>query len=576
MSAASQFRKAIARQLARISPCSETEVLKLLGTPSPTQTQQFSLPLPRLFSKDRLPNPSELVNNFQPDTHIANASTRGQFIQFTVQPTEYIKQTLLQVHSEKSRFGWHTQAIPQTVVVDYSSPNIAKPFHAGHLRSTIIGNFCKRINEAMGHRVIGINYLGDWGKQYGLLCIGFEKYGDPVLLEKDPIQHLFDVYVRINSEKNELVDMEANAYFRRMEEGDPVALAQWKRFREMSITSYGSTYKRLGIDFDHYSGESEAEPYIERVYDLLHRHCLVQVDSESGAWVVDLEQDGLGKAVVRRADGTTLYLTRDLAILLQRKEQYHFDTGIYVIGDDQGHYLQRLFCIAKKLNLADQLKHVGFGKVNGMSTRRGQVIFLNDILDTAQDQMKQNMLESGKNDELMAEGVVRDGKHLGGQDAIDAVADQLGASAVIIQDLAARRVLNYDFSYDRMTAARGHTGVFLQYTHARICGIERRTNVSITPECDFSLLKEKEALELAILISQFPDITQLAWKQLEPCTLVQYLFKLARSTSQVNTKLRIKGADPKLAEARMLLLWAARTTLANGLQLVGIKPLERM
>lgn len=252
--------------------------------------------------------------------------------------------------------------------------------------------------------------------------------------------------------------------------GDPQALAQWRRLRELSIQSYGPTYQRLGIEFDRYSGESEAEPYLDRVYDMLQQRDLITVDSETGAWCVDLEEENLGRPIVRRADGTTLYLTRDLAIMLQRMEQYNFDTGIYVIGNDQGHYLQRLFCIAQKLGIASQLKHVSFGKVNGMSTRKGTVVFLDDILNTAQEQMEKNMRESGKYDELMETGVEKGNERLLGSEAVDTVADQLGASAVIVQDLASRRVLNYDFSYDRMTTARGYTGVFLQYTHARICG----------------------------------------------------------------------------------------------------------
>ncbi|KAI7881691.1 putative arginine--tRNA ligase, cytoplasmic [Lichtheimia hyalospora FSU 10163] len=529
------------------------------------------------------------------DSLIANVSASGKFLNFGVTRTEYIRRTLQQVHQEKAAYGCHTQDVPQTVVIDYSSPNIAKPFHAGHLRSTIIGNFVKCINEAMGHRAIGINYLGDWGKQYGLLSVGFEKYGNEEELQKDPIHHLFQVYVRINNEKDELVEQQANDYFRRMEEGDPETLAQWRRFRELSIQSYGPTYKRLGIEFDRYSGESEAEPYLDRVYDMLQQHDLITIDPETGAWCVDLQKENLGRPIVRRADGTTLYLTRDLAIMLKRREEYNFDTGVYVVGNDQGHYLQRLFCIAQKLDIAHQLKHVSFGKVNGMSTRKGTVIFLDDILDTAQEQMEKNMRESGKYNELMETGVEKGNEHLSGSAAVDTVADQLGASAVIVQDLASRRVLNYDFSYDRMTAARGYTGVFLQYTHARICGyvcidsiivlsidmfityrIERRTHVPITSGCDFSLLSEKEAFELSVLISQYPDIVELSWKQLEPCTLVQYLFKLAHSASQANAKLRIKDMDPKLAEARMLLLWSAKTTLANGLRLIGIEPLERM
>lgn len=401
---------------------------------------------------------------------------QGPFLHFDVQPTAYIRETLDHVYLRGKDYGKQqlhgTQQ--QTVVIDYSSPNIAKPFHAGHLRSTILGNFVKRIHEAMGYRAIGINYLGDWGKQYGLLAVGFEKYGSQQELERDPIHHLYQVYVRVNQDNDPGTDRLANEYFRRMEQGDKHVLEQWKRFRDLSVKSYASVYRRLGITFERYSGESETEPYIQSVYDLLQKHKLVKTEPD-GAWSVDLSEYGLGTAVVRRGDGTSLYVTRDLASLLLRQEQYHPHKLVYVVGTEQSLYLQQLFKIAE-LVLPQQyqsLHHAGFGRVQGMSTRKGTVVFLQDILDTAQEKMLENMKQGQqKFEELMDQGIVDDeqGRLLSGNEAVDYVADQLGMSAVMIQDMVAKRVKNYTFSYDRMTAARGYTGVFLQFTHARMCG----------------------------------------------------------------------------------------------------------
>lgn len=352
-------------------------------------------------------------------------------------------------------------------MIDYSSPNIAKPFHAGHLRSTILGNFIKRIHDACGYKTVGINYLGDWGKQYGLLAIGFNLFGDEMELQRDPIHHLYQVYVKINSlaKEDSEINTQANAYFKKMEQGDKEALSQWKRFRDLSIDSYKHIYKRLSIDFDVYSGESQTEPYISQIYDMLEKYKLIQI-SEDGAWTVDLEEYKLGKAIVKRADGTSLYMTRDLASLALRRDMFgEVKKAVYVVGTEQELYLKQLFKISELIHQHDnawptELYHANFGRVLGMSTRKGTVIFLQDILDTAKEHMLENIKAGNqfKLDELEQES------------RLDQVADNLGSSSVIIQDMVAKRLKNYEFSWDRMTAAKGYTGVFLQYTHARMCG----------------------------------------------------------------------------------------------------------
>jgi arginyl-tRNA synthetase len=388
-----------------------------------------------------------------------------------VRSLPYIQSTLKQVFEQKEMYGTHTQSEPKTVLLDYSSPNIAKPFHAGHLRSTILGNFLKNIHDANGYKTIGINYLGDWGKQYGLLAVGFEKFGSETELLKNPIHHLYQVYVQVNQliKDDPEVDQAAKDYFKKMEQGDEAALKQWRRFRELSIDSYKHIYKRLNIDFDCYSGESQTEPFISQVYDLLKKHNLMEESAEDGAWIVDLEKYKLGKPTVRRADGTSLYVTRDLAnILLRQKLFQSFEKTVYVVGTEQELYLKQLFQISELLHqhepswpTASELYHANFGRVMGMSTRRGTVVFLEDILDTAKEHMLEN-IKTGNQDKF--------DELVDNQVNIEQVADKLGASAVIVQDMVAKRVKNYQFSWDRMTAAKGYTGVYLQYTYARLCG----------------------------------------------------------------------------------------------------------
>ncbi|KAI8393331.1 arginyl-tRNA synthetase [Radiomyces spectabilis] len=583
MAAVGRFKHAIAKQLSLITTCCEPQILQAIRTPPKKTNAQFAVSLAKLAATLRqdpnvnLPNNPSIwckatANKIQANDLIATATADGSNLNFGVQQTEFTKQVLQEVYHEKTTYGWAHIPKPRekpTVVIDYSSPNIAKPFHAGHLRSTIMGNFAKRIHQAMNYKVVGINYLGDWGKQYGLLAVGFERYGDEDELKKNPIHHLYDVYVKINVDAREdpEIDRLANAYFKRMEEGDEKALLQWRRFRNLSIESYTGIYDRLDIQFDMYSGESQIHDYIPHVYQHLQRQNLL-TKTDDGAYAVDLEKYNLGKAMIQRADGTSLYLTRDLASLLMRRDKFKFSKALYAVGVEQEGYFKQLFKVAELMFPEDawakQLQHVGFGRINGMSTRKGTAVFLQDILDAAQDKIMDYMRNDTAKYELI------------GEDGAKMIADQLGVSAILIQDMKSKRNKNYTFSWDRMTDARGDTGVFLQYAHARACGIERKAEIDIRPNCDFDLLKEDEAFELVQMISQFPEQVEMSFTTLEPCTLVNYLFKLSHATSLASHSLRVKGSEPSVAEARMLLFWAARTTLHNGLSLLGIRPLEQM
>lgn len=397
----------------------------------------------------------------------------------------------------------------------------------------------------------------------GLLAIGFQKYGDESKLASDPIHHLYEVYVKINADAKEdtMIDRQANEYFKKMEEGDPAALNQWSRFRDMSIKSYASIYDRLNVKFDVYSGESQVNPYISRAHDILNdKHLLTR--TKDGAYAVDLEPYNLDTAVIQRADGTSLYMTRDLASVLMRRELYPFQKAIYVVGSEQAAYFKQMFQISKLMtDTSLNLQHVGFGRIKGMSTRKGTVVFLQDILDTA----KERILEYMNNDQEKSQMKDR-----------DAIADQLGMSAILIQDMKSKRGKDYEFSWDRMTDAKGDTGVFLQYAHAKACGIERKSGVEISPNVDFTILKEKEAMDLVQSIAQFPETVETAFASLEPSTLVNYLFKLSHATSAASKFLRVKDMEHDVSKARMLLFWSARITLRNGLYLLGIKPIKQM
>lgn len=526
--------------------------------------------------------PDELIEKVQV-VSVGEGKKALTYLMFTFAKAEYIKRVLSVVFAQKAEYGSTSDYAGKKVLVEFSSPNIAKPFHAGHLRSTIIGNFLRNLYKKLGADTTAINYLGDWGTQYGLLAMGFKEFGSEEKLAENPIRHLFDVYVaankKVDGEKAASKEAEgteespsrdsARSYFKRMEDGDEEALGLWRRFRDLSISEYKKVYERLNVSFDVYSGESQmTEGMIEAVKTLEARG-LMQAD-EKGAQIVDLRKFKANVAVIKKSDGATLYITRDLAAAKSRFEQYAFDKSIYVVAAQQDLHFQQLFKMLELMGYewADpkqgRLQHVNFGMVLGMSTRKGTVVFLEDILDEARDVMLEKMKQDkfGKLEEI---------------ENPEKTADIVGLSAVVVQDMSARRIKDYQFVWDRMTSAEGSTGPFLQYTHARLCSMEDKTaDIPLTAAINPALLLDKPAMALAIAISKFPLILHSCTQNHEPSTLVTYLFDLSHAISSAHSQLRVKGSPDDIAQARKLLFWAGRMVLHNGLALIGLTPLTRM
>jgi arginyl-tRNA synthetase len=416
---------------------------------------------------------------------------------------------------------------------------------------------CVYVCTCMSHSI----YLRD---TIGLLAVGYELYGSEEELNRDPIKHLFDVYVKINAdaEKDPLVHDKARAYFKRMEQGDTDVLGLWRRFRDLSIVKYREIYARLNVDFDVYSGESFYSEQMKEVIQLLEEKELLREDR--GAKIIDLKPYKLTPAVIIKSDGTTLYITRDIAAAIDRQRTYKFDKLCYVTGAGQGVHFTQLF---KILELMDfdwhrQCEHVSFGMVKGMRTRTGEVVFLEDILNEAKRCMHEVMQ---RNQEKYSQ--VEDP---------ESVSDIVGLSAVLIQDMQARRIKDYEFDWTRITSFEGDTGPYLQFTHARLASIERRQGIAVRGDADVSLLIEEVVFEVCEKLARFPEILTSAMDSLEPCTLVNYLFSLCHSLSTAFDQLWVRGAELKTAEARMLFYWASRMVLHRSLQILGLTPLERM
>ncbi|KAG8531364.1 uncharacterized protein KY384_002993 [Bacidia gigantensis] len=612
------YRKKIAEDLAPITGKPAAEIFERLAWTQTLDKGDLTLAVPALRIQGKKPNEQaqEFGAQYPESSLIEKPTVAGSFIQFFFKPQPLAQHIIPLILKEKQHYGKNyslglrdpkdPSSGQKTVIVEFSSPNIAKPFHAGHLRSTIIGGFLANLYEAAGWKVIRMNYLGDWGRQFGLLANAYQMYGDKEKLKTDPIGHLFDIYVQINKvtgpeedlikeKKEQLKQLEerkentealeadiaalvaksenekARQYFKRLEGGDEEARKQWREFRDLSIAKYEKTYARLNIHYDVYSGESQVEMWrMDRAVEELEKSGLSE--ESKGAIIVDLTKSKdknikkLGKALVKKSDGSSLYLTRDLGEAVKRHELYNFDKMIYVVSSQQDVHVTQLFKILELMGrneVSDKCVFVNFGMVLGMSTRRGTVKFLDDILRDVGENMHDVMKRNEKKYEQ-----VENPKE---------TADTLGISAVMVQDMSGKRINNYDFSLERMCSFEGDTGPYLQYAHARLCSITRKAQLSAADlaSADLTLLKESHAINLIRVLATWPDQLQQALKTLEPTTVLNYLFKMTHMLSSSYDHLQVVGSEFELQKARMALYEAARQVLNNGMRLLGLNPVER-
>ncbi|XP_047414538.1 probable arginine--tRNA ligase, mitochondrial isoform X2 [Sciurus carolinensis] len=452
------------------------------------------------------------------------------------------------------------------IVVEFSSPNVAKKFHVGHLRSTIIGNFIANLKEALGHQVTRINYLGDWGMQFGLLGTGFQLFGYEEKLQSNPLQHLFEVYVQVNKEAadNKNIAKLAHEFFQRLELGDIQALSLWQRFRDLSIEEYIRIYQRLGIYFDEYSGESFYREKSQEVLKLLDSKGLLQ-KTIKGTAVVDLSGNGDPSSIctVMRSDGTSLYTTRDVAAAIDRMDKYNFDTMIYVTDKGQKKHFQQVFQMLKIMGYdwAERCQHVPFGVVQGMKTRRGDVTFLEDVLNEIRLRMLQNMASIKTTKEL---------------ENPQETAERVGLAALIIQDFRGLLLSDYQFSWDRVFQSRGDTGVFLQYTHARLHSLEETFGCGYLNNLNTGCLQEPQSISILQHLLRFDEVLFRSSQDLQPRHIVNYLLTLSHLAAVAHKTLQIKDSPPDVAGARLHLFKAVRSVLAHGMKLLGIIPVYRM
>ncbi|XP_004529250.1 probable arginine--tRNA ligase, mitochondrial [Ceratitis capitata] len=482
-------------------------------------------------------------------------------------PAQTFAESLLQQNEE------FPPQLKSHMVFDFSSPNIAKPFHVGHLRSTIIGNVLANLHEHLGYRVTRINYLGDWGTQFGMLHVGVQILGiTDEQMRNQPIESLYSAYVAANNaaKTDAMITEKARESFTRLETGADKEMArQWQHYRKYTVDELEKIFARLGVRFDQYDWESQySQRHIGNVLDHLQK-CKLLLDESDGRKVVDVD----GKRVpVIKSDGSSLYLTRDIAAILDRYHRYNFDRMYYVVENGQADHFNSLFKTTAALTTdipLERMVHVKFGRIHGMSTRSGKVVFLRDVLDEAQNIMLEKQLKSATTRVDLSSS----------SSDYKTVADVLGVSAVIINDLKLRRQRDYDFDWQKVLQVNGDTGIKLQYTHCRLHSLlQNLKNIDITScKVDVTELSEPEAQDLLNEIARFEQALWWSKQQLEACILVNHLFALCNSTSRALKRLNIKNEIcARKQQNRLLLFNAAKRNLNTGMRILGLRPLEHM
>ena len=487
------------------------------------------------------------------------------YMNFFLNRANFAAGIMAELQEKKDRFGSGEEGKGKTICLDYSSINIAKRFHIGHLSTTMIGHSLKRIYDFLGYTTVGINHLGDWGTQFGKMVCAYKKWGKKEDVEERGIDAMTELYVRFHkeAENDPALEDEGRAWFKKIEDNDPEAMEIFRWFKEVTLKDAARVYDVLGVSFDSYAGESFYNDKMEPVVQELRDKGLL-VESQ-GAQVVDLEEDNMPPCLILKSDGATIYATRDLAAAIYRQNTYHFDKCLYVVAYQQDLHFRQVFRVLEKMGYpwAKDCVHVSFGMVSfegeALSTRKGNMVLLEDLLNQAVQKAREIIEEKSPNLENK-----------------DEVARQVGIGAVVYTDLSNNRIKDIDFRWDRALNFDGESGPYVQYTHARCCSVARKAPdfSGVTP--DWSALTDDEAQALLRLISRFPDVIREAAARYEPSMITRAVTDIAQAYNKYYYEHRILDGEPAQAAARVALTDAARTVIKTGLYLIGIEAPERM
>lgn len=487
----------------------------------------------------------------------------GPYVNFFLDKSKISDQVIKSVIEAGADYGQQDEGKGQNITIDLSSPNIAKPFSVGHLRSTVIGDALSNIFRKMGYNTIKINHLGDWGKQFGLLMVAYKKWGSKEAVEANPIDELLKLYVRINAEieNDPELDEEGRKWFKKLEDGDPEATELWQWFRDESLVEFNRIYKLLGVEFDSLNGEAFYNDKMDEAVQILEEKGLLK--ESKGASIVELDDVNLPPAMIKKSDGATLYITRDIATAIYRARTYNFVKNIYAVGQEQSNHFRQLKAVLKKMGFdwSDDMVHVDFGMVTKnrqkLSTRKGNIILLEPTLQESISRAKAQIEE--KNPELENK---------------EEVAHAVGVGAVKFYDLKTDRRNGYDFDLEAMVSFEGETGPYVQYAYARIQSILRKANFTPSTDATYSL-SDPESWEIIKLLQDFARVVKRAAENYDPSLIAKYAINLAQAFNKYYAHTRILDESPE-RESRLALSYSTAVVLKEALRLLGVDAPEKM
>ena len=571
------FAEEIASVVApHVTEWSPAEIIYALEIPADPSLGDYALPCFPL-ARSRRKAPPAIASALATDVASATAASTllegveaaGGYLNFRVKGEQFAQFVLGAIRKKGDRYGASTAGSGKTICVDFSSPNIAKMFHVGHLRSTLVGAALVRVFGYLGHPTVGINHLGDWGTQFGKLLVAFRKWGNTENLKQQPVAYLQELYVRFHKETTDDMEAGAREAFRLLETGDKETRALWQMFRDASLEEFQRIYDRLGVTFDSLAGESFYEDHMQSVIDGLAEQGLSSSSHE--ALIVDLSDLDMPPLLLRKKDEATLYATRDLAAAIYRHKTYGFYKLLYGVGQSQELHFRQLFCVLDRMGYswAGDCEHIPFGwvkfKDQHLKTREGNIVLLDEVLERAVDLA--TAIIADKNPDL---------------EGREQVADAVGIGAVIFADLATRRIKDVNFDWDEVLSFDYGSGPYVQYAHARLCSIVRRYGSKVKEPVAYQRLVDSGERQLLQKLEWFPRQMDIVADKREPSYLCSYLVDLASAVNSYLQKgakdpsLRILADDAELSNARVALVEATRTVIKNGLSLLGMSAPERM
>ncbi|MDU3117570.1 MAG: arginine--tRNA ligase [Finegoldia magna] len=544
----------------------EEEISDLIEIPPNSDMGDYAFPVFKLAKTFRkAPNliAEELAKKEFSNENIKKIANVGPYVNFFVDNSKLVESVLTE--AVKDDFGSSHIGVGKNVVFDFSSTNIAKPFHIGHLRSTVIGNAIRNIMKYQGFNTTGVNYIGDYGTQFGMMISAYLKWGDEDKINADPIKELLNLYVKYNkiAKEDETYMDEARDWFDKLEKKDPTAVKLWSWFREISLKEFQRVYDLLGVEFDNFNGESFHSQFIGDALEAIDKKNLLE--ESDGAMIINLDDENLPPVLIKKSNGSSTYLTRDIATAMYRKKTYNFYKNVYVVASQQKLHFEQLRAVLKKMGFDwwNDCEHVSFGMVSmkdgSMKTREGKVIFLEDVLNRAIDKTKSIIEERNPNLENKEE-----------------VAKQVGVGAVIFQDLFNNRIKDYTFDWDQVLNFDGETGPYTQYTFARSCSILDKGEFELKDNSKFDLLVDDTEIDIVKHLSKFEEVLLNATEKYEPSFLTRYTVELAKLFNKFYANCPINTVEDELKYQRLYLTYSVNKCLKLSLSLLGIEAPVRM